>query len=391
MISNKQLMTHIRKEHNIKWEDYVVKYFFDGKHPTCGCGCGEKVKLLRSGKNDKGELTYARTHLTGHNTRQRSPGYRSNTQDQKDKMRASAIQRMKDRKGTFFESGPSKVELELQNFVTSLGITAVFNDKELLSGLEIDILLPKEKIAIEFNGSYFHCDLFKTRGYHLNKTKQLNSKGYNVVHVWECDWKARKDIIKSTLTSLVGKTPVKIYARNTVVKEISNIQASEFLRENHLQGTSVSKVRLGLFHKEELVSVMTFSGLRKATGRSSEEGSYELVRFCSKKYTNVVGGASKLLKAFKIKYNPSVILSFANRDWSTGNVYEKLGFTFNGYTPPGYFYVKSNLRYSRFQFQKHKLIQNGKDPNLTEYEIMTQDGYLRLWDCGNLKYVIRTT
>jgi hypothetical protein len=389
MISHKQLIHHIQAFHKINWKDYFVKYFFGGVHPVCGCGCGEKVELLRSGKNDKGELTYARSHISGHNTRQRRPGYRSNTDDQRMKMRESAIRRMKERKGTFFESGPSKVEQQVQDFIKTLVPSAVFNDKTTLSGHEIDILIPEKNLAIEFNGSYFHSDLFKTRQYHLHKTKELNSKGLTAVHIWECDWKASPDIIKSTLTSLLGKTPVKIYARNTQVREISNAQAADFLRHNHLQGTSVSKIRLGLFYKEELVSVMTFSGLRKATGRSSVEGSFELVRFCSKKYTNVIGGASKLLKYFIKEYKPSAILSFANRDWSTGNVYQKLGFTFTGFTPPGYFYVKSNIRFSRFQFQKHKLVQAGKDPDLTEYEIMTQDGYLRIWDCGNLKYEIQ--
>ena len=33
-----------------------------------------------------------------------------------------------------------------------------------------------------------------------------------------------------------------------------------------------------------------------------------------------------------------------------------------------------------------KLIQMGYDPLMTEYDTMTQQGYFRIWDCGNLKY-----
>src|SRR5690606_553747 len=105
--------------------------------------------------------------------KQREPGYRYNTQEQRMKMRESAIQRMKERKGVFYDNGPSKLELELQNFVKELEPSVQFNDREILSGKEIDILIPDKKLAIEFNGSYFHSDLFKEKNYHLNKTKEL--------------------------------------------------------------------------------------------------------------------------------------------------------------------------------------------------------------------------
>ena len=35
---------------------------------------------------------------------------------------------------------------------------------------EIDIYLPKLKIGFEFNGLYWHSDLYKDKNYHLNKT-----------------------------------------------------------------------------------------------------------------------------------------------------------------------------------------------------------------------------
>jgi len=89
---------------------------------------------------------------------------------------------------------------------------------------------------------------------------------------------------------------------------------------------------------------------------------------------------------FKKKYGPTYIISYANRDWSQGNLYQKLEMTYKGNTPPGYFYVKSKHKFSRFQFQKHKLVEQGADPTLTEYEIMLERGYYRIWDCGNLRF-----
>jgi len=381
--SHKALLYHI-KTHNITWQDYFIKYFFNEKHPTCSCGCGEKVTLLRHGKNDKGEKAYARIMLPGHHGHR--PGYRKNSKEQRERMRKSAIERMKKKKGTWFQNGPSAGEMELYNFVKELAPDTVQNDVNILSGLELDIVIPSMKLAMEYNGGYWHSDLFKDKKYHLNKQKEAAEKGYRLIHVWECDWFHKKEIIKSILKSIMNRVDKRIYARKTVVKEISYSDANTFLDKNHLQGSGVSKIRLGLFHDDELVSVMTFSSLRRATGQKSKEGSYELHRFCNELNTSVIGGASKLFKYFIKNYSPKHILSYASKDWSTGNLYESLGMTYAGDTTVGYFYTKSKFRYSRFQFQKHKLVAKGADPNLTEYGIMLKDGYHRVWDCGNLKY-----
>lgn len=384
VISHKSLIHHINKKHQ-GWEAYFIKHFFKGKHPLCECGCGTKVKLLRHGKDEKGNTAYARRFISGHDTKTRLPGYRKNNREQKDRMRLAAIKRLK-REGKYYPSNRSTIEKELEDFIQSLNIQYVLNDRTVLAGQEIDILLPQYKIGIEYNGSRFHSDLFKDKRYHLNKTKECMDKSYRLIHIWEPDWYHKSDIIKSMLSNIVGKSPNILYARNTKVKEISHQQAKSFLEQNHLQGNSVSKIRLGLFKDDLLVSVMTFSNLRRATGNKAKEGSYELIRYCNLLDYTVVGGASKLFTHFLKHYKPQYIISYANRDWSIGNLYNKLGMTFIKYTPPGYFYTKSRYKFSRFQFQKHKLVEQGKDPDKTEYEIMTEDGYYRIWDCGNYLY-----
>lgn len=386
-VSHKSLIHHINKEHKeLKWEKYFIKHFFNGVHPTCSCGCGEKVKLIRHGKNESGKVAYARTMLQGHNNN--PPGYRVNTPHQKAKMRIAAIKRMSEGKGSFFNSGSSKGEQELQRFIQDNlpEEQIITNDKSLLSGLEVDILIPSRKLAIEFNGGHFHSDLFKDKQYHLKKTEEVMSHGYRMVHIWESDWYLRRSLVESNLLNILGKTLHKVYARNTVVKEISNSEAVKFCVENHLQGSSVSKYRFGLFHEGDLISVMTFSKLRENVGMKHREGCFELLRFCNKKSYLVIGGASKLFKYFLSKYSPNYVVSYANRDWSLGNLYNKLGMEFKGFTPPGYWYVKSKHKFSRVIFQKHKLVAKGKDPNKSEYQIMMEDGYVRVWDCGNYKF-----
>jgi len=383
--SHKHLSHHIQQQHG-DWKDYIIKYIFKGEHPTCKCGCGQKVKLLRHGRSSNGQTAYARDYITGHDTKTRQLGYRSNTEQQKLKMRQAAIERMKKGKGTYYDSGPSKSEQQVASFIKSLGLQVQQSDRNILSGLEVDIVVPSKKIAIEFNGSYFHSDLFKHKRYHLNKTKELNNKGYRVVHIWEVDWYNNRKIVESLLRSICGKIQTRIYARETNIQQISREDAAKFLDNNHLQGNAVGRVFLGAYHKGQLVQVMTFSKLRAATGRKHKQGSFELLRYATKTNIQVVGGASKLFNFFIQNYKPNYILSYAKRDWSEGNLYKALAMSFAGNTPPGYCYVKSRKRFSRFQFQKHKLVQDGADPNLTEYQIMLQNGYHRVWDCGNLKF-----
>lgn len=117
------------------------------------------------------------------------------------------------------------------------------------------------------------------------------------------------------------------------------------------------------------------------------ENEFELLRFCNKLFTNVVGGASRLLSHFK-KMHPEIqeIVSYADRRWSRGQLYEKLGFKKEYVTDPNYYYIVDRKRKNRMLFQKHKLVADGADPNKTEREIMKEKGFKRIYDCGSIKY-----
>lgn len=107
--------------------------------------------------------------------------------------------------------------------------------------------------------------------------------------------------------------------------------------------------------------------------------------------TNVIGGASKLFKYFIEKYNPDEVTSYADRSWSQGKLYEKLGFKLDNKTQPNYYYVIDGIRKHRFNFRKDKLIKQGFDPNKTEHEIMLDRKIHRIYDSGNLKYIFFRT
>ena len=192
------------------------------------------------------------------------------------------------------------------------------------------------------------------------------------------------------LLNKINKTPNKIYARKTEIKEITDTKiVSHFLENNHLQGRVGANIKLGLYHQGELVSLMTFGKLRRNLGQKSKQNHYELLRFCNKLYTNVVGGASKLFKFFLKNYDPEYILSYASRDYSNGNLYKSLGFNKIGKTKPNYYYIINGLRQNRFKYRKDILVKEGFDASLSEREIMSSLGHLRIYDSGNYKFELK--
>jgi GR25 family glycosyltransferase involved in LPS biosynthesis len=239
---------------------------------------------------------------------------------------------------------------------------------------ELDIYIPEMNLAIEFNGLYWHSELFKDKNYHYNKWKLCQDNTIRLVTICEDDWNLKQDIVKSIIKNKLGVNQNKIYARKCQIKEIKSTK--EFLDNNHLQGWCQSSVNLGLFYNNELVSLMTFGKKRMIMKGKSQENEYELLRFCNKLDTSVVGGASKLFKYFIDNYKPEQVISYANLDISNGNLYDKLGFKLEKYTGINYWWAKDGVKYHRSNFMKHKNV----DPD--------KEGYYKIYGTGNLKYKI---
>jgi len=252
---------------------------------------------------------------------------------------------------------------------------------------ELDIFIPSKNIGIEINGEYYHSEISgnKNKKYHLDKTNYFKNKNIFVIHIWGNEWDNKKEIVKSLILNKLGILKNKIYARKCNIKKITPKEAKKFLNENHLQGFISSKIYIGLFYKETLLQVSSFSKTRY-----NKKYDYELVRFATKINILVTGGFSKILYYFKKNYIGSII-SYADKRYSTGKVYIKNKFKFLHETSPNYYYTKNHyILESRIKYQKHKLknILENFNPKLSEWENMKNNGYDRIWDCGNLVFVI---
>lgn len=284
----------------------------------------------------------------------------------------------------------SKPQLEIIKYIEEeLGFNCSINNKRLLNGVEIDILINDTNIGIEYNGLFYHSEsMGKNKNYHLDKTKLAENKGIKLIHIFEDEWLTKKDIVKNRLKTILGVDKNKIFARKCIIKEINVEDKDIFLNEVHIQGSDKSSVRLGAYYCDELVGVMTFSKLRKVLGSKNENDSeYELLRFANK---SVIGLVGKFLKYFIKNYGPTKIISYADRRWSPIAkycVYNKVGFNFVGETKPNYWYMKNyRTREYRYNYRKDILVSKGYDSNKTEFKIMNELGYDKIWDCGSFKF-----
>jgi len=279
------------------------------------------------------------------------------------------------------------LEKELVSFIKNNYNGIIEENKRSLfnNEIEIDIFLPDKNLAFEFNGLFWHCELNKDKNYHLNKTEKCEKLGIHLIHIYEDDWLFKNNIVKSRILNLLDKS-MRIYARKCEVKKIEdNKLIKKFLEENHIQGYVGSKYKYGLYYNDELVSIMIFGNPRILMNQNNQH--LELLRFCNKNGVNVIGGASKLFKHFIYEVKPESILSYADRSWSQGNVYLKLGFNLVSITKPNYHYIIERQKKYRFNYAKYKLINQGFDCNKTEHEIMLERKMYRIYDSGSLKFI----
>lgn len=277
----------------------------------------------------------------------------------------------------------SSVENAVATLLRSQGIVFLERSRKIISPLELDFVIPERKIAIEVCGVYWHSDLFLSSGYHLDKVARCEKAGYRLITIFEDEIVLQWSIVRARILYFLGIGVRGVGARSTTIMPLGKAEADLFLGKHHIQGASRnSSIRLGAKSSDgELIAVMTF----KKSWRVN--GAIELDRF-STDGRNHSGIASRLFRWFVTKHNPMWVISYADRRWSQGALYEQLGFTKTVISQPSYSYVRNTLiRHDKSKFRKTKiahLVENGSEK--TESEIMKELGYYRVYDCGTIRY-----
>lgn len=214
-----------------------------------------------------------------------------------------------------------------------------------------DFFLPDFGVVLEADGLYWHCDAIQPdKYYHVKKRNTYINNGYKPLFFFSDEIEGKPEIVASIIRNKCGLSD-RYHARKTSVVEVN--QPSLFLNDNHLMGAGRGRA-LGLEYRGELLSVM-----QVCNG--------EISRFCHAKGISVIGGFSKLLRAF----DGAVQSTFIDLRYGNGSYLINHGFSLKSCYP--------SFSWTNGQIRCHRLIFSGS----SGYEA----GFYKVWDCGQARYV----
>lgn len=296
----------------------------------------------------------------------------------------------------------SNGEKELIEYVKELYPNVSERNRNILpSGAELDLYIPDKKVALEYNGLFWHSNgVFKLRGselspketvnltrlIHFNKSKECKDSNIRLIHIWEDDWLYNREVVKRYIRYLLGIGD-RVYARNTKFVGISNLEAKEFYKQTHIQGCKLSyKHNYGLTFNGDLVAAISFDYWRSNRG-SRDPNILELTRMASK--YRIIGGASKLFSN-AIKLIPfHRMYTYCDNSFFSGGVYHKLGFCPDKEVAPDYKVLWNKVRRHKSFTRRsnlEKVFRERFDPDLTELENCYNLNIFRVYDCGKTRY-----
>ena len=284
-------------------------------------------------------------------------------------------------------------EEDLAALVTELtsGTIVRRHDRTAIAPMEIDIYVPSMRIGVEYNGSYYHSDRFRTPSFHRDKYLAAKEAGIRLIQVSDSDWIYRNAIVRSKLAHLFGRTVKRLSARHGEVVLLEPAEGAAFLEATHLQGAPNGVTHyIGLRIDGRLESVLAWTDEENRLGRRGAPV-IEITRFASALDTTVRGAFGRLVAALKAKSEGATLVTFADHRWSDGDLYKNSGWETVGIVPPRYDYVHapSARAFHRSTFTKAKIrvrLPDVYDATKTERQMMLLTNYVRVYDAGKTKF-----
>lgn len=277
----------------------------------------------------------------------------------------------------------SKAELEVLDFLNEL--EHGFKNTKIF-GIELDGYNPNIKVAMEFNGLYWHSESIKGKNLHERKYRICKENDIRLFTIFEDEWKHRQSQVKSFIRAALNKNDIKLYARELKLEIVAakHHTALRFLNDNHIQGIpGIPKIVCHIIllnDLDEIVSVMTFSKHHR------NESEIVLSRYCVKSNHSIIGGAQRLFK-HAIDYFKCDIKTWSDNRWTEGNMYDRLGFKLHQTLAKDYSYIVPGNACVRISKQSMTKTKMKASENQTEYERALELGFDRIWDCGKKTWI----
>ena len=269
-------------------------------------------------------------------------------------------------------AGESLLKDDFSKWIKSLGVRII--EKYDIKTTILDFFIPEFNIAIDFDSVYWNSELNSSdRNLLLKKTNLCKEKNIFLIHIFEDEWLNKREIVKSIIKSKLNIFDREIDSSKCEIKIIDFQQAEKFLNTNNIFGYSKSKMNIGMFYNEELVSVFSINSYNR-------EYKWEVSRFCSTINTKI-DSFNKLSDFFGEKYIFYVDTRYFSGSSLQLNKLRDIG--------PIYWYVKNRIRHNKKEFQKikQKHLLDNYDSNITEWQNMQLNGYDRVWDCGRSVFI----
>lgn len=152
-------------------------------------------------------------------------------------------------------------EKDIVNFVKSIYNGLILeNSKKIITPYEIDIYIPEKKIAIEYNGTYWHSiQAGKDKNVHFIKSFLCEQLGIKLIHIYEYEWQnlSKRAVLQSILQNAISEISLQFKEQDCQIKEITKQEAQDFLNLNSLSGYIEADIHLGAFVQSELIEIMT--------------------------------------------------------------------------------------------------------------------------------------
>lgn len=267
-------------------------------------------------------------------------------------------------------------QLEVSKYINSLGFQTDLCSREIIAPYEIDIDVIGTNLCIEFNGLYFHSELFKHHDYHSMKSRMASENGKRLMHVFDDEWSNKRDIVKSMIAHRLGVPQSKLMARKGKIKELTSKERKIFFESNHIDGDVRATKSFGLVINDKIVAAIS---LRKPFHKKYEKH-LEVARFCTQTFTSVQGALGRLTKvaATFAKNNLSnSLLTYVDNRHGQGDSYLTVGYKIIGKTTNRFWWTDTRTKLDRFK------VRADSKSGLTEREVANQLGVVKVFGCPN--------
>jgi hypothetical protein len=284
----------------------------------------------------------------------------------------------------------SKGEQEIAEWLRSLNFNVLSRTTNVLPfRQELDIYLPDNKVAIEYNGLYWHSSRTgRSPQRHLKKLELCEQLSIRLIQLWDCEWNRKKDICKEIILFALGRINKRLFARKCEIKQVPSHDANVFLENNHIQGGCSASFRAGLFYEGMLVGIQCFQAPNEG---GTSKSAWLVARTAFMRGVQVLGGISRMFKYFIETVNPDIVVDYTDRRLFVASGHYAMGFQKAGTTKVCNYLTDGAGLYSRRHYRhwgkRHFRHKMPWDDNLSDTENLENNGWFWVWDCGKIKNV----